>query len=684
MKKKILMIMLAAAFVFAATGCQSGNETQTEAVEQASEAETAAEAESETAAAEAADLEMIEKTDYFADQAVIDEALAQEAAAGYDFAEPQVIMNPYGTSPLTAVVAFTTEEEIGGTITVKGKAAEDDITGTFKAATDHLVPVYGLYNGEETEVVLTLDDGTSTTLNITTEKQEVPVGEINVEMTDASAYDYSKLTFVCSLGAVLYATDSKGDVRWFYNSANTLGVHQLENGHLMMPTAYTLRTSYYKSGLQEIDLNGRVYTEYAIPGGVHHDFYEMSNGNLLVASDSQDLTSVEDCVVEIDRETGEVVWSLDMKDILDTTDGQSASNLTDGSEEIDWYHNNGVWYDEANDLVLMSARHVDSIVAVNKSDKTLAWILGDPTGWTTVDEKYFFTPVGDNFEWQYAQHQVTMLDNGDIMMFDNGSAKVKIGDNDNRVTGDDIYSRAVVYHIDTENMTIEQVFEYGKERGAEWYSDWVSGAITLDGTVDNLWLTAGSHLYSAEEDTHEFFPTNMFTPGLVKSTHIDQVTNGELVYEMVISGDAIGALSYRSLRLPMYGEGDLDLEAAINGLKGDLGEKKPVEEEIVLDGAEALPEGDWAFKLDDTKFTVSGTYTTEAAADALEAAYLVFECGDEVKAWSLTQNGTAKDDGTTAVKVTGWTSTTGLEGKVWHVYLIMDGKTYDTGKGVQM
>ena len=32
----------------------------------------------------------------------------------------------------------------------------------------------------------------------------------------------------------------------------------------------------------------------------------------------------------------------------------------------------------------------------------LAWILGDPANWNGVDKKYFFTPTGDDFEWQYA------------------------------------------------------------------------------------------------------------------------------------------------------------------------------------------------------------------------------------------------------------------------------------------
>ena len=32
------------------------------------------------------------------------------------------------------------------------------------------------------------------------------------------------------------------------------------------------------------------------------------------------------------------------------------------------------------------------------------------------------------------------------------------------------YSRAVIYKIDQNKMTVQQIWEYGKERGFEWYS----------------------------------------------------------------------------------------------------------------------------------------------------------------------------------------------------------------------
>ena len=324
----------------------------------------------------------LEPADTLANQKSVDEGLRQELAAGYTFEDACVILDPYGVSPLTAVIVFTTEEATDVTVRVLGKSPENDITGHFPEATQHLIPVYGLYNGGVTTVELTLGDGRAASFDVETEAQNVNVGEIAVEMYKPELYDYGKITVVCALGGTMYGVDAAGDVRWFYRGGGTMGVHPLKNGHLMTPTAFTVKPSYYKSGLQEIDWSGRVYRDYEIPGGQHHDFQELENGNLLVAGDPQDLSSVEDYVVEIDRQTGEVVWELDLRQILPERDGMSASMNTDGTAEADWFHNNSLWYDAKNDLVLLSGRHKDAIVAIRKSDKSLAWILRTGTRWT--------------------------------------------------------------------------------------------------------------------------------------------------------------------------------------------------------------------------------------------------------------------------------------------------------------
>ena len=667
----ILVMMTMAAGSVTTVTAQENTET---AVTEEGETEAAVEAaDASDAKSQATALEV---TDRFAQQTAVDEALLQEAQNGYSLEEALIVVNPYGTSPLSAVAVFSTEEACGGTVTVKGKSAENDVTGTFEAEKDHIVPIYGLYNNDTTEVVISLDDGTSAAFEVTTEDINVDYGTITAEMKSEASYDYTNLTFVCSTMGSLYAVDAAGDIRFYTNMGGVLGVHQLENGHILMPASYVLKPSYYKEGMIEIDLMGKIYGEYLIPGGQHHDFVEMPNGNFLVASDSPDLSTVEDYVVEIDRQTGDVVWELDMKDLMGTEEGQSASMDTDGSEESDWFHNNGLAYDAGNDLLLLSARHKDAIVAVNMEDKSLAWILGDPTGWGEDYQSYFFNPEGEDFEWFYAQHNVSILDNGDIALFDNGTAKVKRVDADNRVSGDDVYSRAVVYHIDTENMTVSQVTEYGKERGADWYADWISGVVSLDGTQDHLWITAGSHLHNDEENRSDYYPKDMFVPGLTKTTHIDQVDNGELSFELTISGDTYNALTFRSFRMPLYTEGKYDV-AAVPEVYGSLGETSYEESDADVSSAEALPDG-WNFVLDGSKISLTGSYQTEAAADDLAPGKLILVSGDSRRAYNLTQSAAAGDDGTN-VTVKGWTSVDGLEGQDWDIYLEVDGTLYNSG-----
>ncbi len=608
---------------------------------------------------------VLEEVNYFSTQEDVDKALQQEAQNEHTFEEPMVIVNPYGNSPLTAVAIFSTTEEMGGTVTVKGKATEDDITGSFDKEKNHIVPIYGLYAGADTTVNLTLDDGTTTSFTVTTDAVDFDTSGFEVEMSDSSSYDYSKLTFVCDFNAHITALDSKGDLRWFYNKSGILGVQPLANGHLAVPAGYTLRPLYYQAGIVEMDLLGKVYHEYEIPGGEHHDIYELSNGNLLVSSDRASFETVEDYVVELDRETGAVVWELDLKNLIDPSEGGSINRT-----EEDWFHNNAIWYDEASDTLLISGRHVDAIVAVDKSDKTLKWILGDPDGWSEEYQKYFFTPVGDNFEWQYAQHQVTMLSDGNIMCFDNGAGRTKTTKEDQKVTGKDVYSRAVVYHIDEAKMTIEQVWEFGKELGGEFNSEWVSGAISLENDPNNIWITSGANLYNPDEDNYDYGPASMFTPGLVQSTRIYQVKENQVVYKMHLN-----FLSYRTLRLSLYGVGNYNVSAEGSYL-GSLGVTSTADINVDLTNAEAAD--NCTLTLDPVKMTVKASYTIPTMDD-LKDSYLVLVKSDGTAISYNTLQTTTQGDENVTVNVNGYISTEGITGTTYDIYVVLGENVYNTG-----
>ena len=86
----------------------------------------------------------------------------------------------------------------------------------------------------------------------------------------------------------------------------------------MVSTERLVNSPYYMTGLYEIDLLGHIYNEYSIKGGYHHDYFELPNGNLLVASDdfNNESGTVEDYIIELDRTSGNIIKTWDLKDIL--------------------------------------------------------------------------------------------------------------------------------------------------------------------------------------------------------------------------------------------------------------------------------------------------------------------------------------------------------------------------------
>ncbi|WP_070042542.1 aryl-sulfate sulfotransferase [Robinsoniella peoriensis] len=681
MKKRALFIGLIIGTMCLASACSNtGKQTQesqtamaTENSESNVETETAANndetiVDSETTIdSEQQESKRVIMNDTLAEQAKVDEQLMAEVSSGYTIDEPFIVVNPYGNSPLTAVAIFNTDESTGVKLLVKGEKTEDNIEASFGKETTHIIPIYGLYSGKENEVTFTLDDGTTKTVQVTTEALETTIGnQAEIKTIDNNEYDFSKLTFA-SGGAAneIAAYDSAGAIRWYCKTSG-LPFKQLSNGHFLAQTDTLIHPLYYMSGIIEFDLTGKIYNEYSIPGGSHHAAFEMPNGNLLIGSCTTDFSNVEDRIVEIDRTTGEVVWELNLEELLDVTDGSSLNQT-----EKDWFHNNAVWYDEKTDTILISGRHVDAVIGVNKENKTLSWVMGNPEGWTTVDEKYFFKPIGDNFEWQYAQHNITMLPNGDVMVFDNGDSRTKKTQPDNAVAGDQVYSRAVVYHLDYDNMTIEQVWEYGKERGPEWYSSFISGADYIGD--NNYWITSGGNMFDAKKNTYDVSPYDQLSPDVKKQAYIDQVKDNKLVFEMVVP-----SLVYRSIRADMYAEESSYLDLTVKGQwLGDLGVTETVDQKVDCGNAAA---GEESWVLDQKPFGLMFSGTLPSNSEDVKPGYIILEDEEgNQNVYTLGIIPMQQKDDSKILNMSATISSKDLAGKMYHIYIEADGTVYDTG-----
>ena len=588
---------------------------------------------------------------------------------GYTFENPKVILNPYGNSPLTALVIFETEKEEEIKVTINGKDELTTYSHTFDKSKRHFLPIYGLYAGEENEVVLSLEDKEKQ-LKIKTDKLPDDFILPTKVYKDEDKLNNDLYFFTPSSSGYMCAYDVNGDVRWYLDERAIWEINRLKNGHLLVSTERLVNAPYYSTGLYEMDMLGKIYTEYSLPGGYHHDYFEMENGNILVASDDFDNEegTVEDYVIELDRDTGNIVKSFDLKDILNMEDGKS-ENWTN----YDWFHNNSVWYDKKTNSITLSGRHQDIVVNIDYDSGELNWILGDNTNFSKEYQKYFFKL--EEGEWQWSQHAAMILPNGNVFLFDNGNNKSK--NKNEYVKAEDSYSRGVIYEIDTENMTAKEVWEYGKERCSEFYSPYISDVDYID---DNHYIVHSGGI-SYKNGVIQNVPAGIANSDKLVSDTVE-ILDDEVIFEMILPTN-----NYRVEKMSLY-DGKFTLGKAKE--LGSLGMTLKDDEKFVfMAGGKKI---DDEYKKHDIEITeekdrlaVSGTFKKGSRVkvilykDMMEYIYLMRVSKTPYTALCVDLGDEGTDEDIKAVK---YINKEGLIGK-YSIFIEIDGVLYKTDEYVK-
>ena len=592
---------------------------------------------------------------------------------GYTIDNPNIIVNPYEISPLTALVIFETDEEVSPTVTVVGEDEHSTFTHTFDANTVHYLPIYGLYADASNEVIISYGDVEK---KVAIKTEALPDDFIMPTRVEAqkSKLDNELYFFSPSSSGYTCAYDVNGDVRWYLTINALWDINRLDNGHLMVSTERLVNSPYYMSGLYEMDLLGKIYTEFSLEGGYHHDYFELPSGNLLVASNdfNNDDGTVEDVIVELDRNTGKIVKTWDLKDILNMEDGKS-ENWT----QYDWFHNNSVWYDEATNSITLSGRHQDAVINIDYETGELNWIIGDPTNWSEEYQKYFFTPVGDDFEWQWSQHAAMITPEGYVFILDNGNNKSKI--EEEYVPAEDSYTRGVMYKIDTDKMTIEQVWEYGKERGSEFYSPYISDVDYL--AKDHYIVHSGGIVYVDGKNSNE--PAGLGGADALVSDTVE-LLNDEVIFEIVLPTN-----NYRVEKMSLYQENE-DFQLQDAKRIGSLGETEKEDTKLgfVISNKDISEfDRDFSVTKEIDRLVVSGRFKRGEDVNVLlynGMKYEVYHIQVSKKPYTaLCLDIFTEDETENGIVINKYINDEGLSGR-YSIYLEVDGTIYDTNQYVDM
>lgn len=479
------------------------------------------------------------------------------ASEGSSLNNPYVNIDPYNRSPLSALVIFDTEEAAQVSFTVKGKDDASDISKTMtEYRTHHELPVVGLYPGytNTIEIIAETESGETLahTFTLTTKDlpEEMPTIEIKEAQTEKMKLGESELTFYIPSTRYAFAFDANGDVRWYGSGFNSHVLQELDDGNLLYLGKDSNSGSAYNR-LFETTYIGKVHNAFKISEKaaereaegldstlIHHDVAELPSGNLLLTVNDGSGVYMEDMMIEMDRETGEVVKVIDLKELFPKEVYEEYEKREDNGLK-DWFHQNSVVYDENDDSIIISGRHQDTVMKIDYHTEEIKWILAHPEGWNEEMKRYLVEGESEDFKYPAAQHDATILPDFDD---DPGTIDLLLFDNNTVVTrGDESiseqYSAGTHYRINEETQDAEIVWTYGKELGEDYFTNIISSARYQEDS-DTVLLDFG-HTDGGERSS------------FVEVTHDEE---SEIVFEAEMTNFRKGAWAYRSLRNSLYND----------------------------------------------------------------------------------------------------------------------------------
>tara|TARA_Y100000814_G_scaffold277383_1_gene238355 strand:- start:29 stop:1015 length:987 start_codon:yes stop_codon:yes gene_type:complete len=219
----------------------------------------------------------------------------------------------------------------------------------------------------------------------------------------------------------------------------------------------------------------------------YHDIRVLENGNYILQAYDSLYVNMEELVsggnpsaliigvlrIQEFTQNNELIFDWFALDHLDISE---YTNLNLSNQQITFMHGNSIEVDNDGNLIL-SNRRSSEIIKIDRSTGEIIWIMGGP-----LNE---FEISGDEFNGFSRQHDARRLENGNILIFDNGN-------NHSPPT-----SRVIEYEIHETNKTLNLVWEYRNPYGQESLSMGSSQRLPNGNTLiswGNIWGLAGGKI----------------------------------------------------------------------------------------------------------------------------------------------------------------------------------------------
>ena len=346
-------------------------------------------------------------------QKIADELEKKKESQEYTLSNMLIEYNPFGTNTQSLYVYFETDSAVKVSYTIHVK--EDDIADFSRNVyqdeeyqKEHEFQVIGLIPDTENTITfyITNEDGSTDTKEIVYEMGSL-YGEEAVQLDTDVKQSADKLED--GLYVVLGNDSPSMDFMYYYDNNGVLRGEVPLLGYRSHRLIFDENSMYYsisEKKMAQVNRLGQVTKVYDLGNyKLYHDYVFDENGNMLILATDTTQDSVEDIVLKLDVNSGEVTEVLDLGDLFGEYKKTCVKN---SSDELDWMHINTIQY-IGNGSVLLSSRETSTIIKVDNiyDGPVVSYMIGEKDFWKDTSYVSLLLNKKGDFTIQGGQHTIT-------------------------------------------------------------------------------------------------------------------------------------------------------------------------------------------------------------------------------------------------------------------------------------
>ena len=346
-------------------------------------------------------------------QKIADELEKKKESQEYTLSNMLIEYNPFGTNTQSLYVYFETDSAVKVSYTIHVK--EDDIADFSRNVyqdeeyqKEHEFQVIGLIPDTENTITfyITNEDGSTDTKEIVYEMGSL-YGEEAVQLDTDVKQSADKLED--GLYVVLGNDSPSMDFMYYYDNNGVLRGEVPLLGYRSHRLIFDENSMYYsisEKKMAQVNRLGQVTKVYDLGNyKLRHDYVFDENGNMLILATDTTQDSVEDIVLKLDVNSGEVTEVLDLGDLFGEYKKTCVKN---SSDELDWMHINTIQY-IGNGSVLLSSRETSTIIKVDNiyDGPVVSYMIGEKDFWKDTSYVSLLLNKKGDFTIQGGQHTIT-------------------------------------------------------------------------------------------------------------------------------------------------------------------------------------------------------------------------------------------------------------------------------------